>query len=156
MKFLYSPGCDMTVRSKRWQFLSFGVLLILPKCSLCLFALSSSIAICGLEPRQTPFWEYLLIVILCFPMLMFHKEGCPWKLKGRMLLLIVGVLNISTYMIWPHTYGAGYTVGLCLLASGLLYPLISSVWTWTQPHLGLLGKQHVHHENLQRLPPHED
>lgn len=139
--------CSTLIKSNRWRLLSYGILLILPKCSLCLFALTSSIVICGLENPAVPEWEYLLLVSVCLPLLMIHKNDCKENTWISYLFLVSGVACIIVYMIWPFTQSFSYSMGLSFLGIGVLRPFFTRVW---QQRLSCIFRGHFFQSKLKQ------
>lgn len=103
------------------QWLSVGALLLLPKCSLCLFALGSAITLCGLPTPTTPLWEYGLMGSLSLAPLTLLACGCAKHRKSMAgLWLILGALSILLFLILD-THRTLYYLGTALLSIGILW-----------------------------------
>ena len=100
------------------QAASLGVLMVIPKCSLCLFTVTSAITVCGVAPVVPPTWEYLLIGffgLLQLGLVMYEIRKGFYMLS--IVLSITGVLSLAGFLLlnlstWSYYVG----VGLLLLS----------------------------------------
>lgn len=101
------------------QYLSVGFLLLAPKCSLCIFALSTAIVVCGLDP-QPESWEYGLIGSLSiFPGLVL-----AWKMRNNFKLIpnlfsISGMMVIFSFLMYELNPTI-YYLGIILILLGII------------------------------------
>lgn len=129
-------------KSKRhWTSLTQGssmaLLLIIPKCSLCLFTVTNTIAVCGITPMITPLWEYLLVGFFALFQLSITLYEMRKNLKVVPLLIsALGLAALSAFLFFkqPDTY---YYAGVLLLSSGWIVARIQRV---------LAGKSHCAEE----------
>ena len=107
--------------------LSLVALLILPKCALCIFAIGNVIAVCGLQPLVTPFWEYLLVS--CF--LLIHIVIMLYEARnGRKLLpfavALVGIASVIGFLFFDLSQSFYYVGVLILSISWLLLRIFNA------------------------------
>ena len=100
-----------------FEYVHIVGLIILPKCSLCLFAISSSITFCGVQNATTPLWEYLVILIMAiFPV---FKSICGCSIsKPQLLLIITGGLFVLFYAFSSEVEMWKYYLGMAFIFSG--------------------------------------
>ncbi len=95
-----------------------ALLLIIPKCSLCLFTVANAIAVCGLKPVITPLWEYLLVGFFALIQLSItlYEMRRNWKVLP-LLISAIGLGAFSAFLFFgqPATY---YYVGVLLISLG--------------------------------------
>ena len=109
--------------SKRyWTSLTQGssmtLLLIIPKCSLCLFTITNAITVCGIKPMITPIWEFLLVglfVLIQLAITLFEMRN-----NFRLIPMIISALGLAAFVAFlffnqPASY---YYMGVLLLAIG--------------------------------------
>ncbi|WP_147302937.1 hypothetical protein [Marinoscillum furvescens] len=111
-------------------------LVLLPKCSLCVFAIGSAISVCGLDRATTPTWEYALILALCLLPLWQLRRDCAGKIHLMAIALCVLGTGVILLSFSGNTFSAtGYYVGISLLSGGQL--VAGSMWRIprkAQPH----------------------
>lgn len=115
----------MAVYKSVLKFIGVLLLIIVPKCSLCLFAVGAAITVCGVEPEAPSSWEYLLVGTLTFltGSLLFLRVKGRFKLFLRVVLLS-GIGIIGSFMM----YGLDalfYYVGVGLISVAFLIEIIT-------------------------------
>ncbi len=106
----------VTIYKSTLKILGLFLLIVIPKCSLCWFAVSTTIAICGAVPETASFWEYLLIggIASTTAVFLYFKMKGKFKLLLRIVLLS-GLGLIGSFLI----FGLGtvfYFVGVGLIS----------------------------------------
>jgi hypothetical protein len=116
------------IQVRLFEYLSFIGLLILPKCSLCLFAISSTITICGVKSIETPIWEYGMILLAgLFPLTQLFC-GCSIRNKiPQFLLMMTGSLIVILYAFLSAMQLWQYYAGIVLLALGYLWTVVQKL-----------------------------
>ena len=129
---------SMIHKTKRhWTSLTQGssmaLMLIIPKCSLCLFTVTNTIAVCGIAPMIPPTWEYLLIGF--FALFQLSITGYEMRKNRRFWPVVVstvglGALSAFLFFEQPATF---YYAGVLLISLGWVIARIQKV---------LAGKAH--------------
>lgn len=101
--------------SKSISVFNLAILLLLPKCSLCLFTLSSAIAVCGLEMNQPPIWEYLVVCSFSLIPLLTLRCRCWKKGMPRVILILCGIGSIQLFAFFDSAGPYVYYMGVILL-----------------------------------------
>ncbi|MGB3464176.1 MAG: hypothetical protein WBA74_02865 [Cyclobacteriaceae bacterium] len=75
-------------------------MLILPKCSLCLFAVTGAITVCGIKADVPALWEYVAVFALSVGMVVI----CLIRLRGKYNylfkgMLLTGLLSVAIFLI---------------------------------------------------------
>ena len=110
-----------------------ALLLIIPKCSLCLFTVTNTIAVCGITPMVTPLWEYLLVGFFALFQLSITLYEMRRNLKIVPLLVsAAGLVALSAFLFFDRS-ATWYYSGVLLISLGWIVARIQKV---------LAGKQH--------------
>lgn len=97
------------------QGTGLGVLFILPKCSLCVFTVSSSIAVCGIDTAENPIWEYLLTGGLSvLPLIVLSNKASGITTMVTVISALLGLFVVLGFLIfsWSQIF---YYLGVSLL-----------------------------------------
>lgn len=112
----------LTRSRKYWSSFTQGssllLLLLIPKCSLCLFTVVNTIAVCGLKPVVTPLWENLLVG--SFALFQLSITLYEMRRNLRMLPLLISAIGLGAFagflfMEQPATY---YYAGVLFISLG--------------------------------------
>ena len=94
------------------------LLLIIPKCSLCLFTITNAITVCGIKPMITPIWEFLLVGL--FVLVQLAITLYEMRYNFRLMPMVISALGLAAFVAFlffdqPVSY---YYSGVLLLSIG--------------------------------------
>lgn len=109
------------------QLSSLVALIIIPKCSLCIFTLGSAVTICGISPEIPPDWEYALIGgVLLFATVVQHRLMMMQFVKNVAVLSTGGIFLMFVFLFVDQSPWI-YYLGLALFIVGIVLYLIRNV-----------------------------
>lgn len=109
------------------SFLSLIGLLILPKCSLCLFTIGTLITVCGMKNIESiSSWQYALVLLLTLIPMWIIRTPLGTVRKAIILILVMS----ATALICVYLF---YSKNEFIYYSGLI-PILFALLISTLPH----------------------